>query len=113
MYVGFNDGIEKIAFPKLKEIEGALVVEANPKLKEIAFPALVKVAKYVHIHDNRCLEKLEMPKLARVGAELSVVDNTALVHVAVATRTQPASTTAVEVKNNATATYANLFARSA
>ena len=44
LYIGFNDDLERISFPKLKTIGGALIIEHNGALKEILLPALERIA---------------------------------------------------------------------
>jgi hypothetical protein len=105
IYLGFNDGIERVVFPKLVDIDGALVVEANPRIKELLLPNLVKIGRYLHIHDNAALEKIEMPKLQSVAGELSIVDNPKLVHVKVGA---PATAESIEVMGNGAKTFAGL-----
>lgn len=108
VYIGFNDAVERVVFPKLMEIDGALVIEANPRLRELVLPNLTKIGRYIHIHDNAVLEKIEMPKLAQVGGELSVVDNPKLVAVTVGAGNKPASTAGLEIARNAHKNYPHL-----
>ena len=63
IYVGFNPGIARVSLPKLREIEAALIFEANTALTEINLPAFSKGGLYVHVHDNQALTTV----LLRVG----------------------------------------------
>jgi hypothetical protein len=109
IYVGFNDGIERVVFPKLVSIEGALVIEANPRLKEILFPNLVRVGRYLHINENAILERLELPKLAEVAGEILLADNPRLGQVKVASAQKPARAAGVELNGNGGGSFAQLY----
>ena len=71
LYIGFNDDLEKVSFPKLKTVGGALIIEANAVLREIHLPALERVTKYLHIHDNAGLVVVDLTRLKEVGGEVS------------------------------------------
>ncbi len=90
LYIGFNEDLEKVSFPKLVSVGGALIIEANPALKSIHLPALLRVAKYIHIHESAALVEVVMPKLKDVGGELSLIDCPNLTTVKVAVASQPA-----------------------
>ena len=111
LYIGFNDDLEKVSFPKLKTIGGALIIEANAALKEIHFPALERVTKYLHIHDNGCLLVIELPRLKEVGGELSLAKCPALKQVRVATAASPAKATRFEIKACSLPAYASAHVR--
>lgn len=91
LYVGFNDDLEKLSFPRLKTVGGALIIEANPALKEIHLPALELVTKYLHIHDGAGLVVVDLSRLRNVGGELSFRACPALKGVRVASASAPAS----------------------
>ncbi len=105
LYIGFNDDLEKVSFPKLRTVGGALIIEANGALKEIHLPALERVTKYLHIHDNGSLAVVELPKLREVGAELSLAKCPALVQLRVATAASPAKAAKLEIKGCAMPAY--------
>ncbi len=90
LYIGFNDDLERVSFPKLKTVGGALIIEANAALKEIHLPALERVTKYLHIHDNVVVVTVEMPRLKEVGGELSFATCPALKGARVAQASAPA-----------------------
>lgn len=75
LYVGFNDDLERICFPNLQSVGGALIIEHNGALKEIVLPALVRITKYLHIHSNAGLTLVDLPKLRDVGGAFSLLDN--------------------------------------
>lgn len=111
LYIGFNDDLEKIVFPKLKTVGGALIIEANGALVSISLPALERVTKYLHIHDHAGLVSVELPKLKAVGGELSVVGCPNLTSLKVATASQPAQATRIEVRDCGQPIYPGLHVR--
>lgn len=111
LYIGFNDDLEKIVFPKLKTVGGALIIEANGALVHIALPALERVAKYLHIHDHAGLVTVEAPRLKEVGGEISIVGCPNLTTLRVATGAAPARATRVEVRGCAQEIYPGLHVR--
>ena len=111
LYIGFNDDLEKIVFPKLKTVGGALIIEANGALTSISLPALERVTKYLHIHDSAGLVTVELPRLKVVGGELSVVGCPNLATLKVATGATPARAVRVEVRECAQAVYPGLHVR--
>ncbi len=98
LYIGFNDDLEKVSFPKLKTIGGALIIEANAVLREIHLPALERVTKYLHIHDNAGVVVVELPKLKEVGGELSFQTCPLLKGVRIATASAPARASSFAIK---------------
>jgi hypothetical protein len=111
LYIGFNDDLEKIVFPKLKTVGGALIIEANGALTSISLPALERVTKYLHIHDSAGLVSVELPRLKEVGGELSVVGCPNLASLKVATGATPARAARVEVRGCAQGIYPGLHVR--
>ncbi len=111
LYIGFNDDLEKIVFPKLKTVGGALIIEANGALVSISLPALERVTKYVHIHDNAGLVGVELPRLKEVGGEVSVVGCPNLGTLKVASGASPARASRVEVRDCAQEVYPALHVR--
>lgn len=98
LYIGFNDDLDKVSFPKLKTIGGALIIETNAVLKEIHLPALERVTKYLHIHDNAGVVVVELPRLKEVGGELSFNGCPLLKTVRVAQASSPAKASSYVVK---------------
>ncbi len=111
LYIGFNDDLDKIIFPKLKTVGGALIIEANGALTSISLPALERVTKYLHIHDSAGLVSVELPRLKEVGGELSVVGCPNLASLKVATGATPARAARVEVRGCAQGIYPGLHVR--
>ncbi len=111
LYIGFNDDLEKIVFPKLLTVGGALIIESNPMLKSISFPALERVTKYLHIHDSAGLVSVELPKLKELGGELSFCDCPNLATVRVGSGASPAKVARVEMKGCLQGVYPGLHAR--
>ena len=110
LYVGFNEDVELLSFPKLKTVGGALIIENNAMLKEVHLPALEHVEKYLHIHDNNSLTIVEMPRLKLVGGELSLATNPSLTGVAIGSAQAPTSTARVETRKNGAEQLAGLHA---
>jgi hypothetical protein len=98
LYVGFNEDLERISFPRLKTIGGALIIESNPALREVHLPALESVAKYLHVHDSLALVELALPRLRSVGGDLSLVSCPRLKAVRVGAASQPAVVVRLDVK---------------
>jgi hypothetical protein len=98
LYVGFNDDLTRVSFPKLKTIGGALIIESNPALKELHFPALESIGKYLHVHDCLVVVELVAPRLRAVGGDVSLVSCPRLATVRMGSAAQPATTTNLEVK---------------
>jgi hypothetical protein len=98
LYIGFNDDLERVSFPKLKTVGGALIIEANAVLKEIHLPCLERVTKYLHIHDNAAVAVVELPRLKEVGGELSFETCPSLKAVRVASASAPAKASSYAVK---------------
>jgi hypothetical protein len=98
LYVGFNDDLTRIVFPKLRTIGGALIIESNPALKELHFPALESVGRYLHVHDCLAVVEFLAPRLRTVGADVSLVSCPRLSTVRVGTASQPVRTTKLEVR---------------
>jgi hypothetical protein len=98
LYIGFNEDLVRVAFPRLKTVTGALIVESNPALKELHLPALESVGRYLHVHD--CLELAELlaPRLHTVGGDLSLVSCPRLATVRIGVASRPVTTTRLEVK---------------
>jgi hypothetical protein len=111
IYIGFNDDLEKVSFPKLKTIGGALIVESNPALLHLAFPALEAVEKYLHVHDSLALVELLLPRLRRVGGELSLSSCPRLKTVRVGAASAPAIVTRLDVKGCGAPQLPGLHAR--
>ncbi|HEY1097863.1 MAG TPA: hypothetical protein VGF99_03005 [Myxococcota bacterium] len=111
LYIGFNDDLERVSFPKLKSIGGALIIEHNGALKEVLLPALERVTKYVHLHDNAGLVVVELPKLKTLGGELSLVGNPNLHTVKVAVASSPARMSRLEVKDCGKPVYPSLHGK--
>ena len=111
LYVGFNDDLTRVSFPKLKTIGGALIVESNPALKELHFPALESVGKYLHVHDCLVLVELVAPRLKAVAGDLSLVSCPRLVTVRIGSAAQPTTTTKLEVKGLASPVLPGLHAK--
>ena len=105
LYIGFNDDLERISFPKLKTVGGALIIEANAALKEIHLPALERVTKYLHIQDNGSLVLVELPRLKELGGELSLAKCPVLKQVRIATAASPAKASRFEIKGCAMPVY--------
>ena len=99
LYIGFNDDLEKVSFPKLKTVGGALIIEANAALREIHLPALERVTKYLHVHDNVAVVVVELPKLKEVGGELAFTSCPALKGARVASASAPAKTSSFTLKD--------------
>ena len=108
LYIGFNDDLERISFPKLKTIGGALIIEHNGALKEILLPALERIAKYLHIHDNAGLVVVDARNLREPGGELSLSGNTNLHPVKVSVASAPAHVTKLEIKDCGKPIYPSL-----
>jgi hypothetical protein len=111
LYVGFNDDLTRVSFPKLKTIGGALIVESNAALKELHFPALESVGKYLHVHDCLVLVELVAPRLLAIGGDLSLVSCPRLAAVRIGSAAQPVTTTKLEVKGLAQPVFPGLHAR--
>jgi hypothetical protein len=97
LYIGFNDDLTLISFPKLVVVEGALIIEGNPRLLSLAFPLLERVGKYIHIHDNGQLVDVAFPHLVSVGGELSLQEAPLLKSITVGRTTAHTSATALHV----------------
>lgn len=110
IYVGFNPGIARVSLPKLREIEAALIFEANTALTEINLPAFTKGGLYLHVHDNQALTTVLMPSLSLVQGELSFIDNPRLITVRLASKAMPATVGAIELAKNGAAGFPLLFA---
>jgi|GEM_PF-1910906 len=82
LYVGFNDRLQQLMLPRLKQSDGPLVVEGNAQLKKLSLPSLQVVLGYLHVHENDALETVLAKKLLDVGKEISFVDNPVLRRVA-------------------------------
>jgi hypothetical protein len=100
VYIGFNEDLTDIVFPKLASIEGALIIEGNPRLLSVLFPALERVGKYIHIHDNGQLVEVTFPALRTVGGELSLQDAPLLRTVSIGGSAARAQATAVRIEGN-------------
>ncbi len=111
LYIGFNDDIDKVSFPKLKTVGGALIIEANATLKEIHLPALERVTKYLHIHDNSSLVLVDLPRLKELGAELSLAKCPVLKQVRVAKASAPARVKRLEISECALPVYVAVHIR--
>lgn len=111
LYIGFNEDVERVSFPKLKSIGGALIIESNGALKEIHLPALERVTKYLHIHDSAGLVTVELPRLKELGGELSIVTCPNLVTLKVAVASAPARVTGVEIRHCGKEVYPTLHVR--
>ena len=111
LYIGFNDDLERISFPKLKSVGGALIIESNGALKEIHLPALERVTKYLHIHDSAGLTIVELPRLKDIGGELSILTCPNLVTVRVAVASSPARVLRVEVRDCGKEIYPSMHVR--
>ena len=98
LYIGFNDDLERVSFPKLKTVGGALIIESNAMLKEIHLPALERVTKYLHIHDNAVVVTVDLGKLKEVGGEVSFSSCPALKAVRVASAAAAAKATSLVIK---------------
>lgn len=81
-YAGFNEGLERLELPKLREVGGALVIEGHARLTGVDLASLESVGKYLHLHENDVLEQALFGALETLGAEVSIVDNPRLVTVA-------------------------------
>jgi hypothetical protein len=112
LYIGFNEDLRRVSFPKLETVGGALIIEANPALEEIHLPALVRVQKYIHLHDLATLRTLDLQLLQEAGGELSLVDCPALFQVRVGRAAQPARVARLEVKGCGAPMLPGLHARS-
>lgn len=108
LYIGFNDDLEKIVFPKLKTIGGALIIETNGALTSISMPALERITKYVHVHDGAALTSVSFPRLREVGGEFSVVGCPHLTTLRVGTGATPARVTRIELRGCAQEVYPGL-----
>jgi hypothetical protein len=97
LYIGFNEGIDAIAFDSLVTVAGALIIEHNPALLELRLPKLTHVGKYIHIHDNGLLRTISMPALQSVGGELSVLRCDPVCAVVIASVSTPASTSSATI----------------
>jgi hypothetical protein len=113
LYIGFNDDLEKIVFPKLKTIGGALIIEGNGALASISLPALERITKYLHIHDHAVLMSVSLPRLRDVGGEFSVVGCPQLTSLKVGAGASPTRVQRVEVRGCAQEVYPTLHVRSA
>lgn len=111
IYLGFNPALQRASFPKLKEVEAALIVEGNAALTELSLPAFERGRLYLHVHDNAALATLALPSLRSVEGELSLLDNPRLAQVRVASKDRPAEVGAVELRGNALAAYPALQVR--
>ncbi len=111
LYIGFNDDLEAVVFPKLITVGGALIIESNPMLKRISFPALERVTKYLHIHYSAGLVTVELPKLKELGGELSFNGCPNLSTLRVASGGSPAKVARVEVSGCMQEVYPGLHAR--
>ncbi len=110
IYFGFNPGITRVSLPKLKELEAALIFEANTALGEIHLPAFTKGGLYVHVHDNQALTTVLMPSFIATKGELSFIDNPRLITVRLASKARPATVGALELMKNGAASFPLLFA---
>jgi hypothetical protein len=111
LYIGFNDDLKRVSFPKLKTIGGALIVESNAALKELHFPALESIGKYLHVHDCLALAELVAPRLRSIAGDLSLVACPRLATVRIGSAAQPTTTTKLEVKGLAQPVLPGLHAR--
>lgn len=111
IYLGFNAALQRAAFPKLKELDAALIVEGNAALTELALPAFERGRLYLHIHDNAALTSLALPSLRSIEGELSLVDNPRLKQVRVATKERPADVRGLELRDNGAAALSGLHVR--
>jgi len=111
LYIGFNDDLARVSFPRLKTISGALIVESNPALKELHLPALESVGRYLHVHDCLVLAELLAPKLRSVGGELSLVACPRLTTVRVGVASQPVTAIRLEVRDCGAPLLPGLHAR--
>jgi hypothetical protein len=111
LYIGFNDDLERVSFPKLRTVGGALIIESNAALARIELPALELVARYLHIHDSIALVELALPRLKSVGGELSLQGCPRLKTVRVGSAAQPASVLRVEVDDCGAPMLPGLHAR--
>jgi hypothetical protein len=111
LYIGFNEDLERVSFPKLRTVGGALIIESNPALRRIDLPALELVARYIHIHDSIGLVELLLPRVQSVGGELSLLGCPQLKTVRVGAASRPASVTRLEVKDCGAPVFPGLHAR--
>ncbi len=110
LYLGFNPSLTRVALPKLREIEAALIFEANSAVTELNLPAFTKGGLYVHVHDNPALTTVLMPSFEATQGELSFLDNPRLLTVRLASKAKPAAVGALELAKNGAASYPLLFA---
>jgi hypothetical protein len=111
LYIGFNDDLERICFPRLQTVGGALIIEHNGALKEIVLPALVRLTKYLHIHSNAGLTLVELPKLRDVGGAFSLLDNPNLHTVKVSVGSAPVKVQKLEVNGCGKPIYPSMHVR--
>lgn len=111
LYIGFNEDLTRVSFPKLKTVVGALIVEGNPQLKELHLPALESVGRYLHVHDCLALTEVLAPRLRVVGGELSLVSCPRLGTVRIGVASQPVTTTRLDVQGCAVPVLPGLHVR--
>jgi hypothetical protein len=99
IYVGYNDVLGRVDFPKLARCDAALIVESNPFLETVQLPQLSHGARYLDVHENPSLTLLQAPSLRELS-RLSLRDNVKLKRVEIGSTHAPLALDDVEVAGN-------------